>query len=200
MEELLQYFPQTVTNHNQFLGRGEEGNVLRIGINSNSPMAGLLGGGVFATATCSAMGQVAGFNWSIFSSNDVRAFGETGIATYTVNAEEMYMHITLQEDVLWHDGTPLTLGDLVFAHEVIAHPDYTGAHWTLWNQSVRGALEYHRGESHYISGLVLSVDKRELTIYFDYMPISTKYSSLAKLYTLPHLMTFLQVHPCWTAS
>jgi len=84
------------------------------------------------------------------------------------------MTLTQVEDVYWHDGHPLTLGDLVFAHEMIAHPDYTVAGGTRWNhgqQNIVGAWEYHNGEADYISGLVLSDDERELTIYFiDFSP------------------------------
>jgi len=172
--DAVERFPQTVVNENPPLQSGDAGNFLRIGhFDVSGTMSGFLGGAVFnTTALDSALGELAGLNWSIFSANSNRAFGETGIATYTVNIEQMYMHITLNHDVLWHDGAPLTLDDLVFAYEIIAHPDYVGMRFTSAIQSVRGIMDYHEGRADYISGMVLSDDSRELRIYFDEMPPS----------------------------
>ncbi|MCL2235725.1 MAG: ABC transporter substrate-binding protein [Defluviitaleaceae bacterium] len=177
LEAVLAHFPQTTQNTAPPLQRGDEGNILRVAIGSYSTLSGYLGGGVFGwgSGTDNAIAQIAGTNWSIFSSNQNRAFGNTGIATYTVNTEEMYIHITQNYNVLWHDGTPLTLDDLVFAYETIAHRDYTGIRFTAPVQSVRGVWAYHHGEADYISGLVLSENQRELTIYFDEMPPSLQY-------------------------
>ncbi|MCL2855166.1 MAG: ABC transporter substrate-binding protein [Defluviitaleaceae bacterium] len=173
MEDTLNRFPQTAANEGTPLQRGDAGNVLRVGIASTMPMSGVLGGGVFATHDLDTrMGQFAGLQWSIFSANDSLAFGNTGIAAYTVNIDQLYMHITMQEDVLWHDGVPLTLDDLVFAYEIIAHPDYWGIRWNFPVQTIRGIWDYHLGYADYISGLVLSENGRELTIYFDQMPPS----------------------------
>jgi len=174
MHDVLERFPQTVVNNNAPLQRGDEGNLLRVGISSSMPFDGSFGaGGVFSIGNLdSRVTEPAGLAWSIFSSNDGRAFGETGIATYTVNIEQMYMHITLNEDVLWHDGVPLTLDDLVFAYEIIAHPDYWGVRFTSPMQSIRGIMDYHNGLRDSIRGLVLSNDNRELRIYFDEMPSS----------------------------
>ena len=33
---------------------------------------------------------------------------------------------TIRDNVNWHDGKPVTAEDWLFAHEVIAHPDYDG--------------------------------------------------------------------------
>jgi peptide/nickel transport system substrate-binding protein len=56
----------------------------------------------------------------------------------------------------WHDGVQVTLDDLVFAYEIIAHPDYTGPRWGASIANVVGATEYRAGEVDYIAGLVLS--------------------------------------------
>ena len=177
IEDTLALFPQTFVNDNPPLQRGDAGNILRIGVPSDSPMMGLLGSNVISTTTIDAnMASLAGTGWSIFSTNEGRAWGNTGIARYSVNPEGMYMDITLVYDnVLWHDGVQLTLDDLVFAFEVIAHPDYSwagGIRWNAPNQSIRGIWEYHRGEADYISGLVLSDDQMNLRIYFDNLPPS----------------------------
>lgn len=183
MEDTLALFPQTLVNDNPPLQRGDLGNTLHIGVVSTSPMMGMLGSSVIGTTTLDLhMSQLAGTGWSIFSSNEGRAWGNTGIARYSVNPEGMYMDITLVYDnVLWHDGMPLTLDDLVFAFEVIAHQDYSwtgGIRWFGANQSIRGIWDYHLGEADHISGLVLSDDKMNLRIYFDHLPQSHTYFSL----------------------
>jgi len=118
------------------------------------------------------------FSWfgggSIFSITPARQIGQHGIATWQADHEERSITIIQVEDVYWHDGTPLTLGDLVFAKEIIAAPGYSEAGGTRWGtaqQNIVGAWEFHHGEADHISGLVLSEDKRELTIYFiDFTP------------------------------
>ena len=175
MNATLALYPQEHRNNDPILQRGEAGNIVRIGVPSESPMAGLLGSQVISTTAIDTnMSLLAGTAWSIFSTNEARAWGNTGIARYTVNPAGMYIDIDLVYDnVLWHDGVELTLDDLVFAFEVIAHPDYSqtlGIRWTAPNQSIRGIMEYHRGEVDYISGLVLSNDNRSLRIYFNDLP------------------------------
>ncbi|MCL2573211.1 MAG: ABC transporter substrate-binding protein [Defluviitaleaceae bacterium] len=169
MHAVLENFPTSVQNTNPII----QGGTLRIAEAASSPMSGLLGGAVFSTnATDSAMTDLSGANWSIFSANDSRAFGNTGIASYTVDPVALSMHITLNEHVLWHNGNQLTLDDLLFAYEIIAHPDYVGIRWTAPVQSIVGIWDYHNGDADYISGMVLSDDNMEMTIYFEEMPPS----------------------------
>ncbi|MCL2620597.1 MAG: ABC transporter substrate-binding protein [Defluviitaleaceae bacterium] len=175
MNATLALYPQEHRNNDPILQRGEAGNIIRIGVPSESPMAGLLGSTVIGTTAIDTnMALLSGSSWSIFSSNEGRAWGNTGIARHTVNPAGMYIDITLvRDDVLWHDGVQLTLDDLVFAYEVIAHPDYPqtlGIRWTAPVQAVRGIHEFRAGEADHISGLVLSEDKMNLRIYFDDLP------------------------------
>jgi len=106
---------------------------------------------------------------SIFNITPQQTMGQDGIATWVYDIEERSITITQVEDVYWHDGVPLTLDDLVFAMETIATPGYAeagGARWTNAQQNIVGTWEFHNGEKDYISGLILSEDKRELKIYF----------------------------------
>ncbi|MCL1923999.1 MAG: hypothetical protein FWF50_00280, partial [Defluviitaleaceae bacterium] len=120
-----------------------EGGILRFAEVSSSPFNGLLGGAVFSsTLTDSRIAQFGGFQSSIFSSNSNLSFGNTGIATATPDTENRRLIIDLNYDVYWHDGVRLTLGDLVFAYEIIAHPDYTGIRWNAAVQDVVGIHEF----------------------------------------------------------
>ena len=150
-----------------------EGGTLTVALPSNSPFDGLFNA-VFTRTNL----DYHIFEWvgggSIFSMTPEMQIGQHGIATWRANHEESSITITQVEDVYWHDGHPLTLGDLVFAKEIIASPGFTqagGIRWTPAQQNIVGSMEFHAGEADYISGLVLSEDERELTIYFiDFTP------------------------------
>lgn len=173
----LAQYPLAWQNNDPILQRGDDGNILRIAVPSESPMGGLLGSNVISTTAIDGdMAFLSGTGRSIFSSTTGLTWGDNGIARYSINLAEMFIDIELVYDnVLWHDGVQLTLDDLVFAFEVIGHPDYAqtlGIRWTAANQSIRGILEYNRGEADYISGLVLSEDEMSLRIYFNELPPS----------------------------
>jgi len=115
---------------------------------------------------------------NIFSMMPTMMMGQDGIATYEVDRENQRIIVRQVEDVYWHDGVPLTLDDIVFAHEVIGHADYlvaAGPRFGLNQQRITGMMAYHYGEADYISGLVLSEDKRTLTVYFDEFPPTLLY-------------------------
>jgi peptide/nickel transport system substrate-binding protein len=127
-------------------------------------------------------GDIVGFfsGGSVFSSTPIRTFGQDGIVTWTHDLNEMSMVLTQVEDVLWHDGVPMTLSDLAFALEIICHPRYIeagGPRFGAAQRMIRGVNEYHAGEVDYISGLVLSNNDRQLKIYFNEFPPSVLYFS-----------------------
>jgi len=149
------------------------GGSIRVGIPSNVNASGSLNA-IFSTFSVDMdFMRWFGGNTSVFSQTPYRTMGQSGIVTWDYCVDNRFLHLVQTADVYWHDGHPLTLNDLVFAHEMIAHPDYLDAGGTRWNtaqQNIIGAWEYHRGEADYISGLVLSEDERELTIYFVEFP------------------------------
>ena len=167
MNAVLANFPQSFSSADSAI----EGGVLRVIEVSNNPASGVFGGAVFSSNnTDTSMISPAGTQASIFSYTPALAFSQTGLATWEADVENMILHIELQHQAYWHDGVPLTLDDLVFAYEIIAHPDYTGIRFTAPNQSIVGIMEYHRGEADYISGLVLSDDAMSLSIHFNDFP------------------------------
>jgi peptide/nickel transport system substrate-binding protein len=146
-----------------------EGGVLRVAIPSANPVPGIFNVALYNAGLDADFGD---WFWggSVFSSTPAMTFGQHGIVTWTHNLSERSMTLTQVEDVYWHDGVPLTLGDLVFTTEVIAHPDYEGIRWGASQQNIIGSQEFRDGEADSISGLVLSADQRELKIYFYEMP------------------------------
>jgi peptide/nickel transport system substrate-binding protein len=98
-------------------------------------------------------------------------FDQDGPCTYTYDRAAKTVTLKLRPGIKWHDGEPVTLDDLVFAYEIICHPDYTGPRYDETMQNVVGAVEFHAGTASKISGLNLSADKMTLTITFkDFRP------------------------------
>jgi len=102
---------------------------------------------------------------------DMNVSNTGSLATAYFDRDARTITIVKNHVSYWHDGVPVTLDDLLFAYEVIAHPDYEGPRWG-WNISnIVGAFEYREGEVDYIAGLVLSEDKMTLTKYLiDFPP------------------------------
>ena len=102
----------------------------------------------------------------LLATDDTLHYSNDGMATYTYDRSSNTITISLERDVYWHDGHPLSLDDLIFAYEVIAHPDYDGLRFSDQMLNIVGVKEYNEGRASTISGLVLSEDNAELTIYF----------------------------------
>ena len=155
-----------------------QGGHLRVAQVQATPITGLFNPVFSITVADSDIMAWAGIAASIFAMNPLRMMGQYGIARWEANVPEQSITITQQEEVFWHDGHPLTLDDLVFAIEVISHPDYVAAGGPRFGVAVtriRGVLAFNAGEADYISGLVLSPDQRTLKIYFDDFPPSIPY-------------------------
>ena len=166
LDALMERFPQYISTGLSHV----PGTTLYYGIIASSPWEGIIGGALFHTSSIDAeLSSPLGTNSSIFSISESGQFGQEGIATWEVDLDAFTFTINLVHDVYWHDGVPLTLDDLVFAHEIIAHPDYAGPRFTSEVQSITGIMDYRAGLADTISGLVLSNNNRTLVKHFDNM-------------------------------
>ena len=165
----LENFPAYTTNDAQWLARGSgNDNIFRVGVgNSGAGFPGLF------LATHNEDSFDASFNtlfgsYQLVANDEGKMLSNTGIATFEYDRANNVVIINMQRDVYWHDGTPLTLDDLVFAYEVIAHPEYTGVRYgdTHFINNVQGVDEYRDGTADSIAGLVLSNNNRTLRIYY----------------------------------
>ena len=95
---------------------------------------------------------------------DVSNTGSLATAYFDRNARTVT--IVKNHTSYWHDGVPVTLDDLLFAYEVIAHPDYQGPRMSFNIRNIVGVNEFNAGEADYISGLILSEDLMTLTKHF----------------------------------
>ncbi|MCL2226372.1 MAG: ABC transporter substrate-binding protein [Oscillospiraceae bacterium] len=182
-------FPSYTTNTNPILPRGTgANNVFRFAIASNSPLIELFLPTHATDAFAGAIGTLGGSNMALVSATAGFMLSNNGIATFHYDRASNVVVLEMQADVFWHDGVPLTLDDLVFAYEVIAHPDYTGLRFDAVSQipNVVGVEEFRNGERSYISGLVLSNNNRTLHIhYVDPLPPAALYAGGIWLVAIP---------------
>jgi peptide/nickel transport system substrate-binding protein len=173
-----------------------EGGHLRVAIPADTPFAGILN--PIFQADARDGGIIDWFSGgSVFSSMPNRTFGQHGIVTWEHDMYAQSITLTQVEDVYWHDGVPLTLDDLVFAIETISSPGYVAAGGQRFGESIqriRGVWEFHNGEAGQISGLVLSADKRGLTIYFNDFPPSILYFGVWSTPYPRHIFGNIPIH------
>ena len=166
----LDAFPQYVDNGLQHVA----GTTFHYGLLSTSTWSGVIGGNsVFGQAASdNELAVLLGTSNSLIAGTTMRTFGEGGVATATPDVEARTLTIQQHLDVYWHDGVPLTLYDLQYTFYVLAHPDnpQTTRFFEGSNSLITGIMDYHNGLTDTITGLVLSEDRRTLTMHFDEFP------------------------------
>jgi len=179
LSRLQEQFP--LMSGGRSTGERMQGGHLTHGFGHADPAPGVFNAVFWISGIDADLMMYLGVTTSVFSMTPAMMMGQDGIAQYEVDRENQRIIVRQVEDVYWHDGTPLTLDDLLFAHEVIGHADYTyaaGTRFGLNQQRITGMMAYHRGEVDYISGLVLSECQRELIFYFDEFPPTLLYFGL----------------------
>lgn len=96
---------------------------------------------------------------SIFETDGDFLVTDKGIAKLDVDADNNKATVTIQHDVKWSDGTPLTADDLIYPYLIIGHPDYKGVRYDDDFKNIVGAEEYHDGKADTISGIKKINDK-----------------------------------------
>ena len=183
--ELLEEFPfATLTSDDvTILNRGDAGNILRVACVGSSTFIGLL---LPTHSSESFDASLAGIqDGGLVSIGPGNRITSNGVATYELDRASNTVTMNMQESPVWHDGTPLTLDDLVFAFELIGHPDYTGTRaGSSQVNNIVGIEEYQSGEADHIAGLQLSNNNRTLVIQF-INPMDPSYMFAGGLWTSP---------------
>jgi len=158
-------FPTGVQNH----GEPIEGGVMIVGLTSAAPFPGMFNPAFQVAAPDGAIINFIIPSLLCFDQN--WRYGRTGPVTMDFNLDAMTATLTMTEDIFWQDGVPLTLDDLLFAMEIISHPDYTGTRWWSFpaHESIVGIHDFRDGTADYIAGVILSEDNRVMTIHFEEM-------------------------------
>lgn len=150
-------------------GEAIDGGTMSIGYVSDSPFTGIFSwelytGNPDATVMQYTMG-------SLVDVDENFQYTDTGAATIDVDRDTNIVTITLQDDILWHDGEQLTAGDIAFTHEIIGHPDYPGVRYGADMQRIIGMEAYKAGEADSIEGITIVDD---LTLEIEYESVGVQ--------------------------
>lgn len=180
LRELEAQFPRVFNNPRTIIPGGD---FLRAWGNA-TPMVGLFNPVLASDTLSSEIGELV--IPVLFARDDAMMIiqgphGHSAPTIIEMDLDNLTATITMRDGVYiyWHDGVPFTLDALVFAYEVISHPDYTGTRFTqsaTGVQFVIGAQEFKAGEVDYLEGMVLSEDGRQLVIHFTEMPPNMAFS------------------------
>ena len=175
LEYLLEHFPQYRSTGAAHVS----GTTFMFGIASTTALNGILGGAIFTDqANDQYIANMLGSSSSITSMNASFQHGQDGIATFAYDLDAKTVTFSMQYDVYWHDGIPLTMADLLFTYEMLAHPDYSGLRRTAEIEMISGFLDFAEGRADNISGIVLSNNNRTITFHMEEMPVTLLYFGL----------------------
>ncbi|GEL77293.1 oligopeptide ABC transporter substrate-binding protein [Tenuibacillus multivorans] len=92
---------------------------------------------------------------------------QEGAATFEVDQENSSITFTINENVNWHDGEPVTAEDWAYAYEVISHPEYDGPRGASAGFNLLEGIDaYRNGEADSIAGIEV-VDEKTITFHYE---------------------------------
>lgn len=139
-----------------------EGGTLRVAMVADSAFPGIFSTEYYGiNLDNQLMGPMLG---SVLNSDEQYQWSD-GAASMEFDEEANVVTLTLQEGVKWHDGEDVTVDDIVFTHEIVGSPDYTGVRYGASFRNIEGMEEFNAGEADSISGLEV-VDDYTLKIHY----------------------------------
>lgn len=90
-----------------------------------------------------------------------------GAADFKLGEDNKSITLTIKDGVKWHDGEDVKASDLLYAYQLLGHPDYLGTRYTFTISNVVGMPEYHEGKTDQISGIEVSKDDKSITINYE---------------------------------
>lgn len=157
-------FDQVKTNEGDATGGGE----LVFGLVSDTPFEGTLNYNFYSGNPDVQI--IDWFNESLLAIDGNYNYTQDGAATFEVDRDSNSITFTINENLNWHDGMPVTAEDWAYAYEVVGHPEYDGVRYTQALSSVEGMPEYHAGEADTISGIEIINDKTIKFTYHQFTP------------------------------
>lgn len=152
--------PTSVTNDGDVI----TGGTLKVALVTDSPFQGIFLAELYEDAFDAEIFSYA--SNSLFELDGDFLVKDTGIAKLDVFPDHNKATVTIQRDIKWSDGMPLTVDDLIYPYEMIGHPDYTGIRYDGNFRNIVGMTEYHEGKAKTISG-IKKVDDYSIEITFE---------------------------------
>lgn len=158
-------FEQRVENE----GEAIDGGTLSVGYVSDSPFTGIFSWELYTgTPDADIMSYTMG---TLFGYDENYQIDDSGAASFDLDQDANKVTITLKDDVLWHDGEPVTAGDIAFAYEIIGHPEYTGVRYSGDFANIVGMEDYKDGATDTIEGITIVDDK---TVEIEYQTVGVQ--------------------------
>ncbi len=83
---------------------------------------------------------------------------------YSISDDGLVFYYKLRDDIVFHDGEPVTTADVKFTFEWMSHPDYTGVRADNW-QALVGFEEFQSGETDDLEGIKI-INDQEIEFHF----------------------------------
>lgn len=134
----------------------EEGDIVKdaiykVALITDSPFKGILNPQLYSDGNDSAI--ITNFSSIIFDRDSDFEVTDTGMAKLDIDIDNKKVVVTFRDGLKWSDGHPMTVDDMIFSIELIAHPDYTGVRYDDEAMTILGSKEFHEGKADHISGL-----------------------------------------------
>jgi len=153
-------FRLDVGNKGEVLEDGE----LIYGLVSKGPFEGTLNRVFYSGAPDAEI--MSFFDESLLAVDGDYLITNDGAATYKTSKDNKTITITIKDGVKWHDGEPVKASDLLYAYQLLGHPDYEGTRYTFTISNIEGMPDYHEGKTDKISGINVSEDEKTIAITY----------------------------------
>ncbi|MDV6377291.1 oligopeptide ABC transporter substrate-binding protein [Sporosarcina sp. GW1-11] len=159
VEMELPIFPVEVSNTSLPLEDGE----MTVALVSSDPFEGTLSRPFYSGSFDAEI--MTWFDESLLSINSDFEITNEGAATYELSEDKRTITLRIKEGVYWHDGEPVKASDLLYAYELLGHPEYAGERYTFTIENIVGMDAYHAGRAKEISGISVP-DERTIRVTF----------------------------------
>lgn len=152
-------FPLEVSNQDKPIEDGE----MIVALVSSDPFEGTLSRPFYSGSFDAEI-----MNWfdeALLSTDSDFEITNDGAATYELSDDKRTITLRIKEGVYWHDGEPVLASDLLYAYELLGHPDYAGERYTFTVENIEGMDDYHAGRTKKISGIQVH-DERTISVTF----------------------------------
>lgn len=152
-------FPLEVTG-----GTIEEDGSLVYGIVLSNPFEGTMSRPFYGTTVDRDIMDF--FDEPLLATDENLLISNDGPATYELSKDNRTITLTIRKGLTWHDGEPVKASDLLYAYEVLSHPEYNGTQYSYMISNVEGAEAYKNGEADSITGIKVDDEKRQISITY----------------------------------
>ena len=154
-------FPLDSSNESAVIEDGE----LNYAQVSNTPFEGTLNRVFYSGAPDAEIIDL--FDEDLLATDGDYIITNEGAAEYEIGEDNKSITLTIKDGVKWHDGEDVKASDLLYAYQLLGHPDYLEDRYTFTISNVVGMPEYHKGETDEISGIEVSEDEKKITINYE---------------------------------